>query len=71
MKNFLLRSIGVTDIQTGQTASLSACLDMAVQRSDLLLQGVLDGLLSGSAQGCLQEGPLPVLKSRSRQLHFW
>ena len=51
MKNFLLRSIGVTDIQPGQAASLSACLDMAVQRSDLLLQGVLDGLLSGGAPG--------------------
>ena len=46
MKNFLLRSIGVADIHSGQAASLPACLEMAVQRSDALLQGVLDGLSS-------------------------
>ena len=51
MKNFLLRSIGVADVQTGQAASLPACLNMAVQRSDVLLQGVLDGLLSGGVPG--------------------
>lgn len=51
MKNFLLRSIGVADIQPGQAASLPACLEMAVQRSDALLQGVLDGLLSGGVLG--------------------
>ena len=51
MKNFLLRSISVADLQTGQAASLPACLNMAVQRSDVLLQGVLDGLLSGGVPG--------------------
>jgi hypothetical protein len=51
MKKFLLRSIGVADIQTGQTASLPACLEMVVQRSDALIQGVLDGLLSSGVQG--------------------
>lgn len=51
MKKFLLRSIGVADIQTGQTASLPACLEMAVHRSDALLQGVLDGLFSEGVQG--------------------
>ena len=56
MKNFLLRSIGVADIQTGQAASLPACLDMVVQRSDVLLQGVLDGLLSGGAAGLSSGG---------------
>ncbi len=49
MKNFLLRSMGVADVQSGQTASLPACLEMVLQRSDALMQGVLDGLLVSSA----------------------
>jgi hypothetical protein len=49
MKKFLLRSMGVADVQSGQAASLPACLEMVVQRSDALMQGVLDGLLASGA----------------------
>lgn len=65
MKNFLLRSMGVADIHTSQAASLPACLEMAVQRSDVLLQGVLNGLLSDGSPGC----PVGVSPTRSKAAH--
>ncbi|MBK9573048.1 MAG: DUF1631 family protein [Rhodoferax sp.] len=50
MKNFVLRRIGVADDRSSVRPTLNACLEVVLEQSDLLINGVLDGLAASTAR---------------------
>jgi hypothetical protein len=50
MKNFVLRRIGVADDRSSVRPTLNACIEVVLEQSDLLINGVLDGLAASTAR---------------------
>ena len=50
MKNFVLRRIGVADDRSSIRPTLNACIEVVLEQSDPLINGVLDGLVASTAR---------------------
>lgn len=61
MKNFVLRRIGVADDRSSVRPTLNACIEVVLEQSDLLMNGVFDGLAASTARiaskGAVAEQP--------------
>ena len=50
MKSFVLRRIGVADDRSSVRPTLNACIEVVLEQSDLLINGVLDGLVASTTR---------------------
>ncbi len=50
MKNFVLRRIGVADDRSSVRPTLNACIEVVLEQSDQLINGVLDGLAASTGR---------------------
>lgn len=50
MKNFVLRRIGVADDRSSARPTLNACIEVVLEQSDQLINGVLDGLAASTGR---------------------
>src|SRR3990167_6312994 len=50
MKNFVLRRIGVADDRSTVRPTLNACIEVVLEQSDQLINGVLDGLAASTGR---------------------